>query len=351
MATPSFLRDLPPRVKSLGSPVVWAPLTIFALLSIFVWEFSKNPDWFNREQVSNLNPNSTLTPEEQARLSEIDTIDLLIEQSRVPGGTPEATSIINPDAPELEAVASEAQEETDSRQLSGRENPFDEYEAQYAFPGSANSQTSTLTPTTPSSAVSSGGGNSGGSGLATPRGRGESFNFGTGLVNPSAPATNSALSDALSRQQAAREATEQQDGAQQPTAASGNGIGARTPQPISGGTADLSGSQTTGLPAIGGQPDSQPVGSSSPQPAALSNNLSVPFTPGTLNTSPPVGTTGYQVPATANLPVFNTQPQQPTRNPFPTAPSATQPATQTPQSDTLYTAPTSIQPAQNQRRR
>ena len=343
MATPSFLRDLSPRVKSLGSPMVWAPLTIFMLLSIFVWEFSKNPDWFNREQVSNLNPDSTLTPEEQARLSEIDTIDLLIEQSRVPGGTPEATSIINPDAPELEAAAADAEDSTDSRQLSGREDPFGEYEAEYAFPGSANSQTSTLTPTAPPSAASSSGSSSGGSGLATSRGSGESFNFGTGLVNPSAPATNSALSDALGRQQAARAAAEQQEGAQQPTT-SGNEL--RTSAPSAGGTADLSGGQTNRLPSVG-QPGSQPVESFNPQPAARSSNLSVPFAPSTFNTSPPAGTTGYQVPATSNLPVFNVPPQQATPNPF----SATPSETQTPQSETLYTAPTSIQPAQNQRRR
>ena len=128
MATPTFLRYLPARLKPLSSPAVWAPLTIFALLSIFLWEYHKNPEWFNRQQITNVNPDSELTPEEQARLSQIDTIDVLLENTRIPGSA-RPTELGDLNVPDLNS-------EDSVRALADKENPFAAYEEEYKFPGS-----------------------------------------------------------------------------------------------------------------------------------------------------------------------------------------------------------------------
>lgn len=344
MATPPFLRDFSPRLKALASPVVWAPLTIAALLGIFVWEFSKNPDWFNRDQITNLNPDSGLTPEEQARLSEIDTLDILLEQSKAPEGNLPAKGLINPDnAPALETTVTDEDElSVNSRQLTGKADPFGAYEAEYAFPGS---NTATLTPSTLSS-TSAAGSNTPGGGSGTTGSTG--FNFGNGVVNPAAPATNSALAEALNRQQAARSAAEENNNTSQPatTGTDSSGI------PITSGqsSAPVSIGQSNGQFS-----GAQPTGGAAQALPTPRGGVTVPFTQAPSLTSPPVGTTGYRPPVTTRLPVFNTAPPQATPNPFSvqnnnSRNNSNSPAA-APQSNTLYTAPTSIQPAQNQQRR
>ncbi|MEL6815657.1 MAG: hypothetical protein AAFP03_12695 [Cyanobacteria bacterium J06598_3] len=341
MATPPFLRDLAPRLKPLASPAVWAPLTIAGLLGIFVWEFSKNPDWFNRDQITNLNPDSNLTPEEQARLSEIDTLDILLEQSRGPEGALPANGLINlDDDPDLEATGEDGLS-GNRRQLTGKTDPFGAYEAEYAFPGS---NTATLTPNTLSSTSAAGsppsGGNSGGT---------TNFNFGNGVVNPAAPATNSALAEALNRQQAARNAA---DNNSQPLAgadsAPANSATISSEAPIGRG-------QSSAPIGSGQVRRSQPTGSAGLQALPTpSGGVTVPFTPAAAASSPPVGTTGYRPPATSRLPVFNTPPPQATPNPISVQnnnfQNNLQPPAAAPQSNTIYTAPSSVQPQQNQRR-
>ncbi|MEO1392123.1 MAG: hypothetical protein AAFV90_04360 [Cyanobacteria bacterium J06634_5] len=378
MARPSFLTNLPPYVRSISKPAVWAPLAIATLLGIFAWEYSQNPERFDREQILNRNPDSGLTAEEQAKLSEIDTLELLLEQTKLPEGTPQATSRINPDAPDsvldpdvldgvLNTDLSGEAALPDSRQLSGREDPFAPYAADYEFPGArVAAGNATLNPVGSSSLGSAGTGI--GNPSATPSttratSSGESFNFGNGLINPAAPATNSALSEALGRQQAAKAAEEaQQNGGRQPSLAeSEEGIGTNVQ---TSGTGSIN-QQPAGVPtrvpigqasSAAEQSASQPItptssGQPSFQPAAPSGTLSVPFTRTTPNMSPPVGTTGYTAPATSNLPIFNRPQTQPTRNPFSAAPATPAAPPANTQPDTLYTAPSSIQPAQNRQRR
>lgn len=311
MATPTFLRYLPARLKPLSSPTVWAPLTIFVLLSIFIWEYHKNPDWFNREPATGIAPQSDLTPEEQARLAEVDTLDVLLDGSN--SGNALTTGALNPDG--LLDGSEEGAATEDSRQLSGRDNPFGSYAAEYQFPGA-------VSPTDGSNASGASGVPAFGNNSAGQSGNSPSFDFGSGLVSPTAPATNSALSEALGRQQAARSAADAASGGQQPASS----------RPAAAGASSSAGG-TNGQSAI--------------QPAQVPGTVSAPFIRTTPDMSPPVGTTGYQTPATSRLPVFNVAPQQPSRNPY-SAPAAPAPSA-APQTGPLYTAPSSTQPQQNRR--
>ncbi len=318
MATPTFLRYLPARLKPLSSPAVWAPLTIFVLLSIFIWEYHKNPDWFNREPATSIAPQSDLTPEEQARLAEVDTLDVLLDGSNTSGNAL-TTGSLNPNG--LLDGSEEGTVTEDSRQLSGRDNPFGSYAAEYQFPGA-------VSPTDGSGASGASGVPAFGNNSAGQSGNSPSFDFGSGLVSPTAPATNSALSEALGRQQAARSAADAASGAQQPT--SGSASSGR--RPAAADSASSAGGAS---------------GQTAVQPAQVPGTVSAPFIRTTPDMSPPVGTTGYQTPATSRLPIFNIAPQQPSRNPY-SAPAAPAPSA-APQTGTLYTAPSSTQPPQNRR--
>ncbi|MEO1620515.1 MAG: hypothetical protein AAFU53_05705 [Cyanobacteria bacterium J06632_3] len=310
MAKPAYLRYLPARLKPLSNPAVWAPLSVFTLLSIFIWEYHNNPEFFNRRPLGSVTPQSDLTPEEEARLAEIDNLDVLLEGSRVSGDVEAVTSQINPDAPNQDSETGVADLDTP---LSEQENPFAAYEAEYQFPSASNagntastgSGNSTLIPSrsAPASAGNNAAGASGGS----------SFNFGNGLVNPSAPNTNSALSEALNRQAAERQAEAAREG---------------NPSPENGA-----------LPSAN-QPVTAPV-NASPVPTS---NVPTTFIPTTPNMSPPVGTTGYQTPASSSLPTFNVAPQQATPSPFAVPPAAIQGGTQI-QNGTSFAVPSSAVPA------
>lgn len=309
MATPPFLRYLPARLKPLSSPAVWAPLAIFTLVSAFIWEYHSNPDLFNRQPIGSLTPDSNLTPEEEARLSEVDNLDVLLDGSRVPGNTEAVTGQITPVPLEDGAEASSNQP------LADQDNPFAVYEAEYQFPGAANPgaaitpQATTNSISTPNASRSNNGGS------------GNQFNFGNGLLNPTAPSSNSALSEALNRQNAVREAAGES-------------------------------SQTPSATSSGQQPSSRPASGTATSPAAVpsSGTISVPFIRTTPEMSPPVGGTGYTPPATSNLPAFNLPQQQPTTNPYnlPSPASSAAPVTPTvpPAAGTAYTPPTFTQPDQ-----
>ena len=325
MAKPAFIRYLPARLKPLGNPAVWVPLSMVALLGTFAWEYSRNPNWFDREPITTLAPDSALTPEEEARLSEIDTLDVLLNGSRVPEGTAPVTSQINPDAPESQRQAIDTDDEGVALNA-------------YPIPG-APSTTTTITPGQ-SSVFSD-------PNRPTTRTAGSSgsldFNFGNGLANTTAtpPATNSALAEALARREADLSAIEQGD---------------QSPRTIAGGDSPSApfGAGSAGAPV-------QALPAANPVPGS--------FIRTTPNMSPPAGTTGYQVPASANLPTFNIPAQQPTRSPFSLPPAPGQfgastaptgsvvpaPIVATPSvvapfraatPSTLYTPPSSVQPNQ-----
>lgn len=309
MATPAFLKYLPARLKPLGSPLVWAPLTVLCLLSVFVWEYRRNPDWSNRQPVPGLDADADsadLTPEEQASLSEINTLDALLGGANLPGG------IAAPDAPTSESPAD------DSRELAGRTDPFGAYTRDYRFPGAADTTSDSSTR------------------LATPSASAFPNPSRLGIQQaPPSPAPTSALSNALDRQQSAQPA---------PSA---------------------SGSFSNGS-SVGNQPVTEAFGSQEVQPNQAvgtqaagnpSSSIPVPYIRTTPNMSPPVGTTGYRPPATSSLPVFNQPLPQLSRNPYSAAPAAPAARSSAPlpgassQPGVSYTAPSFTQPDQTRRAR
>ena len=305
MATPAFLRYLPARLKPLSSPLVWGPLTVLCLLSIFVWEYRRNPDWSNRQPVTDLDVDAdgtTLSPEEQAGLSEIDTLDVLLDSIRLPGGNAD----VEASAPLSSANSPQPTDSTD---------PFGIYTREYAFPSaspnaSGTSSGSAARPSSPS-----------------PR-RLAGTDLNGILPETPSPATSSALSDALDRQAA------------QPSVPSSSAPDS-APAQRNRTIPDSSGSQGT-------QPNQAVV----PQAAGTSGSISVPYIRTTPNMSPPVGTTGYQPPATSTLPVFNQPLPLPSRNPYSPAPApAAQPTLPgvVSQPGISYTPPSSTQPDQNRR--
>lgn len=322
MAKP-FLRYLPAKLKPLSAPAVWIPLTVFTLLSILLWEYYHNPDWFERDPITNANPESALTPDEQAKLSEIDTVDLLLQGAQVSGPLSDVDSLEdNKDLLDAEALENAADIDTaggaDNRRLANRSDPFGSYAAEYDFPGGNRSN------------------------LDSPRGtnslplrQSSSANAIDRSLKDTALSAPSAFSNAIDRQQAIKD-----------NEASRNGESSSLEQSSS----SLEGFSQT-----------------SPQ---SSQELSTPFIRTTPAMSPPVGTTGYQIPASSNLPGFNRPPTPTTPNLLnaPIAPSGSnaiapgqignvqpqplarpvQPS-QVPPSGTIYTAPRSIQPEQNRR--
>ena len=366
MATPAFLRYLPARLKPLSAPAVWAPLTVFTLLSIFIWEYHKNPDWFNRPQIDTLNPESTLTPEEEARLSEIDTLELLLRNVRAPGGEDTSQSLISP----ADADATSEEVISPDRTLAGRDNPFADYKEQYKFPGSQEAGTEGSQGFSATQRLRGGTAASSLGSLGTFQpGTSQPGTLQTGTSQAATSSGSSALSEALNRQQAARNST--RDRAVEGSSTSGRlpvSTGSiRADEDASTGTqflerspnrsANLSGT-ASGLSTNAGNADSALPFSA---PTSGNSGISVPFIRTTTDMSPPVGTTGYQVPASTALPVFNMPPQQPTRNPFqranpfqrdtgtiaPVVPAAAAPA---PTPTVNYTAPSFVQPEQNSRR-
>ncbi len=315
MATPTFLRYLPSRLKPLGIPAVWISLGLFGLISVLIWEYHKNPQWFEREPISNVvNPDSGLTPEEEARLAEVDTLDVLLQGSKVPEGSPQVTSTINPNAPDATAANGDGNDK-----LSGQANPFKVYADEYRFPGTSETTLTTGNPSGGSLGSSPGGVPYAPSALSNSSFNGSSQSAPSGPAATSQPAAGSALSQALDRQQAAEAANANSGG----SGSAASGINSPSYPGGSGNNRNASGAQ------------------SAPSPAAP---IPAPYIRTTPEMSPPAGTTGYQVPASSSLPVFNLAPPQPTRN---AAPSTTGvPSNPDSPSGTLYTAPTSVQPTQ-----
>ncbi|KPQ36029.1 MAG: hypothetical protein HLUCCA11_07410 [Phormidesmis priestleyi Ana] len=307
-----------------------------------MWEWHSNPAWFNRPQASTLEPESGLTPEEQARLSEIDNVDALLEGLALP-----PSQLINPDGSTALNIPGATPEAAGEGTLGSRDNPFATYEEQYKFgsarspgvasPGMASPGTASLGTASPLAVTGSTGNGAAVAG-------GSSFNFNNGLsssLSPSAGgvssssaagASSSVLSDALNRQQSASPAN------------------SSPRQPAAGAT--FPSSNRFGSTAPGGLSNRAPSSETSAE-----SGIAAPFIRTTTEMSPPTGTTGYQAPASIDLPVFNVPPPQPSRNPYSGnnfslpqqnfAQPAIQPAAPAPS----YTQPSVVQPEQNRRLR
>lgn len=320
MAKP-FLRYLPAKLKPLSASAVWIPLTIFTLLGLLLWEYYQNPDWFERDPITNANPESNLTPDEQAKLSEIDTVDLLLKGAKTSGPLSDlnpldkTSNVLNP--VDLETKTAEG-----DRHLANRSDPFSAYSAEYEFSGAGRvgvGTPNTVSPTAPA-------------------------NFNSATESSSLATTPSALSEAINRQSTIKANEAQRNGASNP-------LSGPLSQPSGPGTSENF--LQNGL---------------SPSATPVPGTVAVPFIRTTPAMSPPVGTTGYQSPVASNLPNFNLAPTPTTRNQS-AAPSGTTvpsgqigtvqtspiaspiPSHSTPTARTVYTAPSSTQPEQNPRAR
>ena len=319
MAKPTLVKHLSTRIRPLRKPAVWAPLTICALLGIFSWEVYNNPDWFNRAPKTDLVSGSDLTPGEQAKLAEIDTIDSLLDSTRATGDLPPLTKLAESASSEQGILAIPDPQADNS--LAGKADPFATYRADYEFPSAQSGLSGT------SSSLSVGNAGSFGGAASDSSGNGRTA---------SAPVTlsESELSKAVARQQSAR--------------------GSDTGSPA----ARSEQAQSSSVDSIG-------AGSSNGfEPASAPPIESIPgsFLRTTPEMSPPIGTTGYTQPSTTNLPAFNIDPPQPTRNPLNLAPvapigqvapapanqpsAAAVPGSTVAPSGTIYTPPSFTQPDQ-----
>ncbi|MEM7647937.1 MAG: hypothetical protein AAF283_02080, partial [Cyanobacteria bacterium P01_A01_bin.70] len=100
MAQFPWLRSSLNRLTFLSRPVPLASTLGVLLLSIFLWEYSRNPEWFGSfAQDNGASPEgtldrSTLTPAEQAAVADIDNLSVLMNELGVEsGGVPTLQSI------------------------------------------------------------------------------------------------------------------------------------------------------------------------------------------------------------------------------------------------------------------
>ncbi|KEI67740.1 DNA-directed RNA polymerase II subunit RPB1 [Planktothrix agardhii NIVA-CYA 126/8] len=69
-------------MRFLLQPRIWGSVSVLAVVGIFFWQFSENPEWFSLDAESTLNPSnsgSQLTPEQQAIAADIDNSKVLLE--------------------------------------------------------------------------------------------------------------------------------------------------------------------------------------------------------------------------------------------------------------------------------
>ena len=114
MAQFPWLRSSLNRLTFLSRPVPLASTLGVLLLSIFLWEYSRNPEWFGSfAQDNGASPEgtldrSTLTPAEQAAVADIDNLSVLMNELGVEsGGVPTLQSIAIGQDEDENAIASD----------------------------------------------------------------------------------------------------------------------------------------------------------------------------------------------------------------------------------------------------
>ncbi|WRH68754.1 MAG: hypothetical protein RSE13_11770 [Planktothrix sp. GU0601_MAG3] len=79
---PESIRAVGEELRFLLQPRIWGSVSVLAVVGIFFWQFSENPEWFSLEGESTLNPGnsaSQLTPEQQSIAADIDNSKVLLE--------------------------------------------------------------------------------------------------------------------------------------------------------------------------------------------------------------------------------------------------------------------------------
>ncbi len=299
MNKPLLTRSLPKRLQLLSKPMVWVPSIVFVFLCLGLWQYYAQQSSKSGRGLGQIEPAAVSdSPKTNSpALSEIDTLELLLESSRGvanPAATDGKTASELPSDLALTTPTGQSTGEP-FNQPSDQTDPFAAYRSEYQF--QSGSKDAIADPSVQPATSASG-----------------RVNFGAGLVNPTAPNANSALSEALKRQQATQAQSDSQT--EDPGAATPN----RPNTQSNPNSINTRGSRTT-----------------------------APYTSATPNMSPPVGTTGYQLPNTVPLPNSTLPTIQPSRNLSPTsAPAPLSPAARVNTPNVLYTPPTFTQPDQGQ---
>jgi len=79
---PESIRAVGEELRFLLQPRIWGSVGVLAVVGIFFWQFSENPEWFSLDPESTLNPEnsgSQLTPEQQSIAADIDNSKVLLE--------------------------------------------------------------------------------------------------------------------------------------------------------------------------------------------------------------------------------------------------------------------------------
>ena len=142
MENASGLRALFNRLRFLGRPLPLATTVGVVLLSVFVWDYLRHPEWFGAFDTTEAGPNedldlSGLTPEEQAAVSNIDNLTLLFRELGVESGAVPAIQAL-PDAADEEGTNAFLNEtlalsRPNSTSSALGESPFTRYLDQYRF--------------------------------------------------------------------------------------------------------------------------------------------------------------------------------------------------------------------------
>ncbi|MEM8807696.1 MAG: hypothetical protein AAGF01_16885 [Cyanobacteria bacterium P01_G01_bin.38] len=271
MSLPAVLRYLPARLRPLQNPVVWMPALALAFVGIFAWEYKNHPEWLQWNGVDSETALETgLTPEEQAGIAEIDTLDLLINEAN--SNSPAASS---PEAidPELASGTEPSAQSTGQAPSQDQAPPFADYLAQYQLPGGSVNGANTAVQ-----AGSTAPGPQAASGSNAPN------NNLFLLSQPTPGSQDSALSRALSDRAAARSA----QSADSP----------QTSQTRPSLTDSAESTEAAGT-------DNLPLNQSGVIRGQLPSSPDVNFIRTTPAMSPPPGTTGYQPPASINLSTYD----------------------------------------------
>lgn len=154
MAIPSQLRYWLIRLKALNRPVLWCPGLAVVLLAVVINEYRQHPEWLGRFEVerggaSQAVPGSTLSPEEQANVADIDNLSALYSDLGLdpllaePTSTTQAATEPSQDLLSvLQSAASPPSNQPAAPEAAA--SPFSRYLEQYRLPGSSAPATSTL---------------------------------------------------------------------------------------------------------------------------------------------------------------------------------------------------------------
>lgn len=281
MAQFPWLRSSLNRLTFLSRPVPLASTLGVLLLSIFLWEYSRNPEWFGSfAQDNGASPEgtldrSTLTPAEQAAVADIDNLSVLMNELGVEsGGVPTLQSIAIGQDEDENAIASDLLSLSQPGTTSTA-NPstsiFNQYLEQYQF---GRQRPTNLSPAASSNSFTNSTAATGQSGSLSPTTvRVNPLTLvlqGQNALAPGMQPSNQTVLEAALQSQNAPVATSATD-------ATDNATGTETAIESSLPTGEF-GSQAVTIPGV-----------------------AFPVLPTLPQMSPPPGTTGYTAPASLDL--------------------------------------------------